>query len=45
MKIRRSMLGDEHVNKSEANKMEFDADFQEYIINNALGAVMIKIFY
>lgn len=35
MKIRRSVLGDKHVNKAEANKTELNADFQEYIINNA----------
>jgi 4-carboxymuconolactone decarboxylase len=39
MEIRRSVLGDEHVNKAEANKTEFDTDFQEYITNNVWGAV------
>ncbi len=39
MQTRRSVLGDEHVNKAEANKTEFDKDFQEYITNNAWGAV------
>ena len=39
MSIRRSVLGDEHVNKAEANKTDFDKDFQEYITNNAWGAV------
>ena len=39
MKIRRSVLGDEHVDKAEANKTAFDNDFQEYITNNAWGAV------
>jgi len=39
MDTRRSVLGNEHVDKAEANKTEFDADFQEYIINNAWGAV------
>ena len=39
MTTRRSVLGDAHVNKAEANKTDFDADFQEYITNNAWGAV------
>jgi 4-carboxymuconolactone decarboxylase len=39
MQTRRSVLGDAHVDKAEANKTEFDADFQEYITNNAWGAV------
>ncbi len=39
MQIRRSVLGDEYVNKAEANKTNFDKDFQEYITNNAWGTV------
>ena len=39
MKIRRSVLGNEHVEKAEANKTDFDKDFQEYIVNNAWGSV------
>ena len=39
MQTRRSVLGDEHVDKAEANKTDFDSDFQEYITNNAWGAV------
>jgi len=39
MQTRRSVLGDAHVDKAEANKTELDADFQEYITNNAWGAV------
>ena len=39
MQIRRSVLGDEHVNKAEANKTDFDKDFQEYITNSAWGTV------
>ena len=42
MKTRRSVLGDEHVNKAEANKTDFDKDFQEYITNNAWGAVWTR---
>ena len=39
METRRSVLGDEHVDKAEANKTEFDADFQTYITNSAWSAV------
>ena len=39
MKTRRSVLGDAHVNLAEANKTDFDSDFQEYITNNAWGAI------
>ena len=39
MDTRRSVLGNEHVDKAEANKTAFDADFQEYITCNAWGAV------
>jgi 4-carboxymuconolactone decarboxylase len=39
MQTRRSVLGDAHVDKAEANKTDFDADFQKYITNSAWGAV------
>lgn len=39
MKARRTVLGDSHVDKAEANKTDFDADFQEYITKNAWGSV------
>ena len=39
MATRRSVLGDEHGDKAEANKTDFDKDFQDYITNNAWGAV------
>ena len=39
MQTRRSVLGDAHVDKAEASKTDFDSDFQEYITNNAWGAV------
>ena len=42
MVTRRSVLGDAHVDKAEANKTDFDADFQEYITNNAWGAVWTR---
>lgn len=39
MKTRRSVLGNAHVDRAEANKTDFDKDFQEYITNSAWGAV------
>jgi 4-carboxymuconolactone decarboxylase len=39
MKTRREVLGDAHVDRAEANKTDFDADFQEYITNSAWGAI------
>ena len=39
MKTRRSVLGDEWVDKAEAAKTDFDNDFQEYITTNAWGVV------
>jgi 4-carboxymuconolactone decarboxylase len=39
MKTRREVLGNEHVDRAEANKTDFDTDFQEYITNSAWGAI------
>lgn len=39
MQIRRSVLGNEHVDRAEANKTEFDRDFQEYIVHSAWGSI------
>lgn len=39
MKIRRSVLGDAHVDRAEANKTDFDADFQRMIAEFAWGTV------
>ncbi len=39
MKIRRAVLGDAHVDRAEANKTPFDADFQQFITETAWGAV------
>jgi 4-carboxymuconolactone decarboxylase len=39
MQTRRSVLGDEYVDRAEAHKTDFDSEFQEYITNNAWGAV------
>ena len=42
MKVRRSVLGDAHVERAEANKTAFDADFQRYITENAWGSVWTR---
>lgn len=39
MRIRRSVLGDAHVNRREAEKTEFDANFQRFITENIWGDV------
>ena len=39
MQRRRAVLGDAHVDRSEARKTEFDADFQEFITRYAWGDV------
>lgn len=39
MKTRRSVLGDVHVDRAEANKTDFDKDFQEYIVKSAWGSI------
>jgi 4-carboxymuconolactone decarboxylase len=39
MQIRRSVLGDAHVDRAEANKTAFDADFQRFITEFAWGTV------
>ena len=39
MKTRRSILGDEHVDRAEANKTPFDQPFQELITESAWGHV------
>lgn len=42
MKIRRAVLGDTHVDKAEANKTEFDKDFQTYIVKSAWGSIWAR---
>ncbi|MEZ4515120.1 MAG: 4-carboxymuconolactone decarboxylase [Chloroflexota bacterium] len=37
MKTRREVLGDAHVDRAEANKTPFDADFQRFITQYAWG--------
>jgi 4-carboxymuconolactone decarboxylase len=42
MKVRRAVLGNAHVDRAEANKTEFDRDFQRYITENAWGSVWAR---
>lgn len=37
MEIRRQVLGDAHVDRTEANKTDFDSDFQRFITEFAWG--------
>lgn len=39
IRIRRAVLGDEHVDRVESRKTSFDADFQRYITEAAWGSV------
>jgi 4-carboxymuconolactone decarboxylase len=39
MNVRRSVLGDDHVEQAEANKTSFDADFQVYIVESVWGDI------
>jgi len=39
MAVRRSVLGDAHVDRAEANKSAFDQDFQRFITEGAWGSV------
>ncbi|NVO24565.1 4-carboxymuconolactone decarboxylase [Donghicola sp. C2-DW-16] len=39
MKVRRSVLGDAHVDRAEANKTDFDLAFQSLITESAWGTV------
>ncbi len=42
MKVRRAVLGDAHVDRAEARKTEFDADFQRFITEGAWGSVWTR---
>jgi len=42
MKVRRTVLGDAHVDRAEANKSSFDADFQRFITETAWGSVWTR---
>lgn len=39
MKVRRQVLGDEHVDRSWENASDFDRDFQDFITNVAWGSI------
>ncbi|MFM1912622.1 MAG: hypothetical protein RIR51_460 [Bacteroidota bacterium] len=40
--VRRTVLGDEHVDRAEKNKNEFNQDFQEFISNYAWGEIWTR---
>ena len=42
MQIRKSVLGEDHVERAEANKSDFDADFQRLITEVAWGSVWAR---
>ena len=42
MKVRREVLGAEHVERAEARKTAFDADFQRFITETAWGSVWAR---
>jgi 4-carboxymuconolactone decarboxylase len=42
MKVRRAVLGEAHVDRAEANKSDFDADFQRFITETAWGWVWAR---
>jgi 3-oxoadipate enol-lactonase / 4-carboxymuconolactone decarboxylase len=42
MKVRRTVLGDAHVEKANANITDFNADFQEFITRYAWGDIWMR---
>jgi len=42
MAVRKAVLGENHVERAEANKSEFDADFQRFITETAWGSVWAR---
>jgi 4-carboxymuconolactone decarboxylase len=42
MKVRREVLGDEHVDRAEQRKSEFTADFQDLITRYAWGEIWTR---
>lgn len=42
MAVRKSVLGENHVERAEANKSDFDADFQRFITETAWGSVWAR---
>jgi 4-carboxymuconolactone decarboxylase len=41
-RVRRSVLGDAHVNRAEASKTELNADFQDFITRYAWGEIWAR---
>jgi len=42
MKLRRAVLGDEHVDRSVATTTDFNRDFQDFITRNAWGEIWTR---
>lgn len=42
MKIRRAVLGDEHVDRTVANTTDFNREFQDFITRNAWGEIWTR---
>jgi len=42
MAVRKSVLGEQHVERAEAEKSDFDADFQRFITETAWGSVWVR---
>ena len=42
MRVRRDVLGDDHVDRAVAATTELDADFQRYLTENAWGAIWTR---
>ena len=42
MRVRREVLGDEHVDRALARQTDFDADFQRFITETAWGSVWAR---
>jgi 4-carboxymuconolactone decarboxylase len=42
MAMRKSVLGADHVARAEANKTEFDADYQRFITETAWGSIWTR---
>jgi len=42
MAVRKAVLGAEYVARAEANKTEFDADWQRYVTEHAWGAIWTR---
>lgn len=42
MKVRREVLGSEHVERAQANTTDFDADFQHFITEMAWGSLWAR---